>query len=97
MPKVVVVNEKKEIEIPPGSNLRVEAAKQGIEIYGGIDRYLNCRGNGLCGTCRVLVKKGNLRRERSESFRWVLPDQGQKTAGGRVQASTRALVSLTLR
>ena len=24
----------------------------------GLDRYLNCRGFALCGTCRVLVKKG---------------------------------------
>jgi ferredoxin len=58
MPKVVFVNEKKEIEVPQGSNLRKEARQAGIEIYKGFDRYLNCRGNGLCGTCKVLVKKG---------------------------------------
>lgn len=58
MPKVVVVNEKKEFEVPEGSNLREQLTKQGISVYSGIDRYLNCRGNGLCGTCRVLVKKG---------------------------------------
>jgi ferredoxin len=32
--------------------------KAGIQVYRGLDRYLNCRGRGLCGTCRVLVKKG---------------------------------------
>ena len=58
MPKVEFVNEKKEIDIPVGANLRVEARKAGIPIYKGLDRYLNCRGFGLCGTCRVLVKKG---------------------------------------
>jgi ferredoxin len=58
MPKVLFVKEKKEIEVPEGSNLRVEARKAGIDIYRGLDSYLNCRGNGLCGTCRVLVKKG---------------------------------------
>jgi ferredoxin len=58
MPKVLFVKEKKEIEVPDGANLRVEARKNGLEIYRGIDRYINCRGNGLCGTCRVLVKKG---------------------------------------
>jgi ferredoxin len=58
MPKVVFVNEKKEIEVPVGANLRDEATKAGIQIYKGIHRYLNCRGNGLCGTCQVLVKKG---------------------------------------
>jgi len=58
MPKVVFVKEKKEIEVADGANLRLEARKAGIEIYRGIDRYINCLGHGLCGTCRVLVKKG---------------------------------------
>ncbi len=58
MPKVVFVNEKKEIEVPAGANLRTEAKKAGISVYKGIDKYLNCLGFGLCGTCRVLVKSG---------------------------------------
>lgn len=58
MPKVVFVNEKQEIEVPAGANLRAEARKAGIQLYRGIDRLINCRGLGLCGTCRVLVKKG---------------------------------------
>jgi ferredoxin len=56
MPKVVFVNEKKEIAVPEGGNLRVEARKAGIEISGWTASL--CRGLGLCGTCRVLVKKG---------------------------------------
>jgi ferredoxin len=58
MPKVTFVNEKIELEVPEGANLREEARKAGIELHKGMERYLNCRGNGLCGTCRVLVKKG---------------------------------------
>jgi ferredoxin len=58
MPKVVFVNEKRDVEVSQGANLRREAQKAGIEIYRGPERYLNCRGNGLCGTCRVLVAKG---------------------------------------
>jgi ferredoxin len=58
MPKVVFVNEKKEIEVPAGANLREEARKAGIQVYKGLARYLNCLGHGTCGTCRVLVKKG---------------------------------------
>jgi ferredoxin len=58
MPKVTFVNEKQDIEIRAGSNLRQEARKAGIEVYRGIDKLINCRGLGLCGTCRVLVKKG---------------------------------------
>jgi ferredoxin len=58
MPKVTFVNEKKEIEVAAGANLRQEAVKAGVSVYNGVTRFLNCRGFGLCGTCRVLVKKG---------------------------------------
>jgi ferredoxin len=58
MPKVTVVNEKKEIEVPVGANLREELRKNGIEVYPGMARYLNCFGHGMCGTCKLLVKKG---------------------------------------
>ena len=58
MPKVVIVNDKKEIEVPQGSNLRKELLKAGVEVYSGLARTLNCRGNGLCGTCRILIKSG---------------------------------------
>lgn len=58
MPKVTFVKEKQEIEVPAGANLRKEAMKAGVAVYSGIDRYINCRGLGLCGTCCVLVKKG---------------------------------------
>jgi ferredoxin len=58
MPKVSFVTEKKDIEVPDGANLREEARKAGIQVYKGLHRILNCQGNGLCGSCKVLVKKG---------------------------------------
>jgi ferredoxin len=58
MPKVVFVKEKQEIEVPEGANLREEARKAAIPVYQGFDRYANCRGLGMCGTCKVLVQKG---------------------------------------
>ncbi|MFO0927199.1 MAG: 2Fe-2S iron-sulfur cluster-binding protein [Gemmataceae bacterium] len=58
MPRVTFVNEKQEIEVPAGGNLRTEARQAGVEVHGTVESYLNCRGNGLCGTCRVLVKQG---------------------------------------
>jgi ferredoxin len=58
MPKVEFTNEKKQIEVPAGANLRQESIKAGIQVYKGLHRYINCMGNGLCGTCKVLVKKG---------------------------------------
>jgi ferredoxin len=58
MPKVTVINEKKDIEVPAGANLRDELRKHGVEVYPGMACYLNCFGHGMCGTCKVHVKKG---------------------------------------
>jgi ferredoxin len=65
MPIVKFVKEKKEIEVPEGAVLRNEAIKAGINLNqglngmgAGINRIMNCKGMGLCGTCRVLVTKG---------------------------------------
>ncbi|MCA9155397.1 MAG: 2Fe-2S iron-sulfur cluster-binding protein [Pirellulaceae bacterium] len=65
MPIVKFLKEKKEIEVPAGANLREEAAKAGINTNQGVNgmgatlnKYVNCFGFGMCGTCRVLIKKG---------------------------------------
>jgi ferredoxin len=58
MPKVTIINEKKEIEVPQGANLREALQGAGVPVYQGLSRYLNCFGHGTCGTCRLLVKKG---------------------------------------
>ena len=52
------VNEKKEIQVPDGSNLRKEALRAGVGLYPGINKVLNCHGFGHCGSCRVLITKG---------------------------------------
>jgi len=58
MPVVRFVNEKKEIQVPEGANLRGEAMKAGIQLYPHVHRVLNCRGLAQCGSCRVLIVKG---------------------------------------
>lgn len=58
MPTIKFVNEKKEIQVPEGANLRREALRNGISVYKGVEKVLNCRGWGSCGTCRVLITKG---------------------------------------
>ena len=52
------VNEKKEIQVPDGSNLRKEAQRAGVGLYPGFNKVLNCHGLGSCGSCRVLITKG---------------------------------------
>jgi ferredoxin len=65
MPIVKFTKENKEIEVPVGAYLREEAVKAGINLncgvndYGAsINKYVNCKGFGLCGTCRVLITAG---------------------------------------
>jgi ferredoxin len=65
MPTITFVNEKKEIQVADGANLRKEAQQIGINLYNGLNGFgasvnqvLNCHGFGACGTCRVLITKG---------------------------------------
>jgi ferredoxin len=58
MPTVKFVNEKKSVEVPQGANLRKEALKNGVNVYWGPHKVFNCHGLGNCGSCKVLVKKG---------------------------------------
>ena len=56
MPKLYFSREFKEIEVAEGQDLRTIAAEHKIPIYAGLAQFLNCRGRGLCGTCKVRVK-----------------------------------------
>ncbi|HZZ73787.1 MAG TPA: ferredoxin [Pirellulales bacterium] len=58
MPTVKFVNEKIEIQVPVGANLRTEAKNAGVQLYSGPNKLLNCHGFGFCGSCRVLITKG---------------------------------------
>ena len=78
MPLVKFVKEKKEIEVPEGAVLRNEAIKAGINLncgvngYGeSINKFMNCHGFGMCGTCRVLITKGIENTNKLTSREWV--------------------------
>lgn len=58
MPVITLANENKTLEVPDGANLRKALLGAGISPYRGIDRFVNCFGNGFCGTCRVEVVDG---------------------------------------
>jgi ferredoxin len=58
MPTITFTNEKKEIQVPAGANLRKEALQAGVSLYPGVHKVLNCHGFGSCGSCRVLITKG---------------------------------------
>ncbi len=58
MPVITLEKEGKTIEVEAGANLRKTLLQNGVSPYKGLDRVLNCLGNGLCGTCRVEVADG---------------------------------------
>jgi ferredoxin len=78
MPLVKFVKEKKEIEVPVGANLRNEALKAGINLNQGLNgmgaamnRIFNCKGMGMCGTCRVLITDGIENTNKLTMAEWV--------------------------
>ena len=58
MPVITLVNEGRTLEVPEGTNLRKALLNAGISPYVGKDNLFNCRGWGLCGTCRVEIVDG---------------------------------------
>lgn len=58
MPIINFVNEKKQVQVPEGTNLRKAAQQAGVELYPNIHKYFNCHGFSQCGSCRVLIHKG---------------------------------------
>ena len=58
MPVIRFKREHLSVDVPDGANLRQVALDNGIEVYQGLDIVANCRGRGLCGTCRVEIVDG---------------------------------------
>ena len=44
----------------PGVNLREAAIAAKLSIYPHIKKILNCRGRGLCSSCRVEIVSGQV-------------------------------------
>ena len=60
MPKIIVLNnetgEEKAFKAGLGANLRQAAVFKDVEIYKGMNKYLNCHGLGACGKCLVEIE-----------------------------------------
>ncbi|MBD2256929.1 2Fe-2S iron-sulfur cluster-binding protein [Pseudanabaena sp. FACHB-2040] len=54
MPKVTA--QGKTFDCKPGANLRQVLLQNGIDLYNGQSRLINCRGIGTCGTCAVEIE-----------------------------------------
>lgn len=59
MPKVNFVKEKVTVEAADGEDIRTVARKNGVQLYSGPHKVVNCMGLGMCGSCNVIVKNGS--------------------------------------
>lgn len=59
MPTVTFVNEKVTADAEAGEDLRSVALQNGVQLYEGPHKIVNCLGFGLCGSCNVIVKSGS--------------------------------------
>jgi len=48
----------KTFQCKQGANLRQVLLANGVEVYNGQAKIINCRGIGTCGTCAVQVEGG---------------------------------------
>ena len=58
MPTVNFVNEKVSVEAQEGEDIRSVARKNGVQLYSGPHKVVNCMGLGACCSCNVVVKDG---------------------------------------
>jgi ferredoxin len=65
MLEVTFENHNRTLKVEPGANLREAAIANKLGIYAHIFKILNCRGRGLCSSCRVEIVSGQVA-ERNE-------------------------------
>lgn len=58
MVKITVQNENKTVSVARGSNLRKAAIANGVQLYKGFHKILNCHGAGRCSSCAIEVVSG---------------------------------------
>lgn len=58
MPTVNFVKEKVTAEAQEGEDIRSVARKNGVQLYSGPHKVVNCMGFGQCCSCNVIIKSG---------------------------------------
>jgi ferredoxin len=56
MPNVTFANWGRTVKAGPLANVRDVARHAGISLYNSLAKAFNCRGSGVCGTCRVVIE-----------------------------------------
>ena len=91
MPVVHFVNEGRSIECPVGTNLRDLARAHKVQLYVFPHNLGHCRGNGLCGTCRIKVDDPRAVSPRTWLDDWKCAWEGDQI---RLACQTRVLADI---
>lgn len=90
MPTVTFFTEGKSVQCPEGANLRDTAIACGVSVYKGPAKVFNCRGRGLCGTCKVSIEPlKNVSAPADKELRHPLWGRPQVWANVRLSCQTR--------
>ena len=73
MSRIYFNREHQEVEGNDQLDLREIALENGVELYSGLHRLLNCRGRGLCGTCKVRVTPQSVLSEATKAETMKIP------------------------
>lgn len=60
MLEITFEKQNRKIRVEAGANLREAAIANKVGIYSGLHKILNCRGRGMCSSCRVEVVSGQV-------------------------------------
>ncbi|WP_049971069.1 2Fe-2S iron-sulfur cluster-binding protein [Haladaptatus cibarius] len=86
---------EREIDCEEGAVLRNVLLDAGETPHNGTADYLNCRGNGVCGTCAVAVDGAVSDRNAKEKSRLSKPPHDPES-GLRLSCQTRVLGDVTV-
>ncbi|QPJ64166.1 MAG: (2Fe-2S)-binding protein [Candidatus Nitrohelix vancouverensis] len=60
MLNIKFVSHNRTIPAEPGETIREAAIRSKLSIYPNIRKILNCRGRGLCSSCKIEIVSGNV-------------------------------------
>jgi ferredoxin len=93
MPKVTA--QGKTFECALGSNLRKVLLENGVELYNGNAKIINCMGIGTCGTCAVAITGEVSEANWKDKARRSLPPHSP-TSNRRLACQTKVLGDISV-
>jgi ferredoxin len=92
---VKVQAQGKTFECSRNANLRQSLLENGIEVYNGNAKVINCRGIGTCGTCALEIEGDVSEPQWREKTRLSLPPHSP-TSGRRLSCQVEVLGDVKL-